>query len=97
VLGFRARDADGAPRAGRSATSPHSSAAPISAARRRARAAVLLAALLGGAALSSGSAGAQTASIGSGFLVRPDGWILTVAQVVVGARQIAVSCRSVPP
>jgi len=96
VLGFPARDADRAPRAGRSATSPHSSAAPISAARRRARAAVLLAALLGGAALSSGSAGAQTASIGSGFLVRPDGWILTVAQVVVGARQIAVTCPERP-
>jgi S1-C subfamily serine protease len=52
--------------------------------------------LLGGVALLSGSAGAQTSSIGTGFLVRHDGWILTVAQVVVGARQVAVSCPGHP-
>ncbi len=56
----------------------------------------MLAALLGGVALSSSGAGAQTSSIGTGFLVRHDGWILTVAQVVVGARQLAVSCPGRP-
>jgi S1-C subfamily serine protease len=56
----------------------------------------VLAVLLGGVALSSSGAGAQTSSIGTGFLVRHDGWILTVAQVVVGARQLAVSCPGRP-
>ncbi len=56
----------------------------------------MLAVLLGGVALSSSGAGAQTSSIGTGFLVRHDGWILTVAQVVVGARQLAVSCPGRP-
>ena len=84
---------------GDSATIPHSPEASTSAsaARRRARVgAVLLVALLGGAALSPDRAGAQSGSTGTGFIVRQDGWILTVAQVVVGAHRLAVTCPGHP-
>lgn len=57
---------------------------------------MLVAVLFGGVAMSSGGAAAQTHTIGTGFLVRHDGWILTVAQVVAGARQLAVSCPGRP-
>ena len=47
-------------------------------------------------ALSPGPAAPQGISTGTGFVVRHDGWILTVAQVVVGARRLAVSCPGRP-
>ena len=85
------------PRAGRSTTNPHPPAAPIPVARRCARlGAVLLVVLLGGMALSSGRARAQPGGTGTGFLVRQDGWILTVAEVVADARELAVTCPGRP-
>jgi S1-C subfamily serine protease len=33
---------------------------------------------------------------GTGFIVRPDGWILTAAQVATGARALAVTCPDRP-
>ena len=97
MLGFPPRGADRVPRPGRSATNPHPPDASAFAASRRARVgAVLLVVLLGGAVLSSGRAGAQSGSIGTGFIVRQDGWILTVADVVVGARRLAVTCPGHP-
>jgi len=47
-------------------------------------------------ALPSSRAGAQPGSTGTGFIVRQDGWILTVAEVVVGARELAVTCPGRP-
>ncbi|HET6365744.1 MAG TPA: serine protease [Pseudomonadales bacterium] len=91
------RGAGRTPRPGRFDTDPHPPEASTSDARRRARVgAVLLLVFLGVAALWSGRAGGQPPSTGTGFLVRHDGWILTVAEVVVGARHLAVTCPGRP-
>jgi S1-C subfamily serine protease len=39
---------------------------------------------------------AEPRAHGTGFIVRPDGWILTAAQVTAGARSLAVTCPDRP-
>jgi S1-C subfamily serine protease len=43
-----------------------------------------------------GARAAEPRTYGSGFLVRPDGWLLTSAQVAKDARALAVTCPDRP-
>ena len=48
------------------------------------------------AGLAGGARAAEPRAYGSGFLVRPDGWLLTSAQVTKDARALSVTCPDRP-